>query len=258
MQKILLLLFCFHLSGFCFSQTDSSLYAPIETRYYFDWGNNKTSVLLSQYGSRNDIVLIHLHDDENASLEAAHKVLEQSGGLLIQLENNGKRLMTFKKSGRVFLFDPNRIFTTKGIQKNLHFLNRHVTSASISSLKAFAAFILNKIPGSVTTFIALHNNDNGKYSIKSYRGVRWRDALKVHINLKNDPDNFFIVTRNTMFQKMRKAGFNAVLQNTVKATDDGSLSIFLGRKRRPYINVEAQHGSTGEQTKMLGFLLNNL
>lgn len=258
MQRILLLLFYFHLSVFCFSQTDSSVYAPVETRYHFDWGNNKTSIVLSQYGSRKDVLMIHLHDDETASLEAAQKVLQQTGGLLIRLENNGKRLMTFKKSGRVFLFDPNRIFTTKGIEGNLHFLNRHVTSASISSLKSFAAFILHKIPGSVTTFVALHNNDNGKYSVKSYRGSRWRDALKVHIEPKHDPDNFFIVTRNSMFQKLRKAGFNAVLQNTPKAKDDGSLSIFLGRKRKAYINVEAQHGKTEEQTKMLEFLLKNL
>src|SRR6266540_4174404 len=84
------------LSGF--SQTDSAAYSPTPTKHYFDWGNNLTEILLRQYGERKDIVIIHVHDDEFTSIEAAQKVLQHTGGLLIGIENKGKRLINFKKS----------------------------------------------------------------------------------------------------------------------------------------------------------------
>lgn len=169
MQKIILLLVGLKISIFCFSQTDSAVYSPVQTKYYFDWGNNKTEITLSQYGQRKDLVMIHLHDNEFASAEAAEKMLGQTGGLLIVIDNKGKRLINFKKSGKIFHFDPNRIFTPQGLRKNLHFLNEQVTAAALSSVKAFSAFILQKVPDSATVLISLHNNRNGEYSIRTYR-----------------------------------------------------------------------------------------
>src|SRR5262249_19996179 len=156
----------------------------------------KTAIVVSQYGPTPSPVMIHVHDDEFASDKAAHQVLEQTGGLFIELENDGHRLMKFKKSGRWFFFDPNRIFTLSGLRKNLAFLHGHITAAAISSVKSFAAFILNKIPPNLNTLIALHNNENGKYSVKSYTqfGSRVKDALQLHVNPLRDPDNFFILT----------------------------------------------------------------
>ncbi|HEY2721144.1 MAG TPA: hypothetical protein VGI82_05445 [Chitinophagaceae bacterium] len=260
MLKLATLLLCFGVPLFVFSQSDSAGYSPVQTKYSFDWGNNSTSIRLSQYGSSTKTVMIHLHDDETASDKAAEVMLRKTGGLLIEVENNGKRLMSFKKSGRWFLFDPNRIFTNTGLKKNLRLLNSHVTSAAISSVKAFAAFILQKIPDSLTSFISLHNNENGKYSIKSYTplGSRAKDALKVHINPLRDPDNFFILTDTILFRQLKQADFNVVLQNTKNAVDDGSLSIYLGRKNIIYVNVEAQKGRMRTQVNMLHALLNRL
>ena len=201
--------------------------------------------------------MIHLHDDETTSLKAAQKVLERTGGLLIELENKGKRLMSFKKSGRRFFFDPNRIFTSKGIQNNLHFLNNQVTSAAFSSVKAFAAFILQKIPDSVKILIALHNNKNGKYSIKSYKpnGSHAKDVSKVYMNHKEDPDNFFVETSGKLFYKLKKEKYNVVLQNSTRAMDDGSLSIYFAKRKIVYVNVEAEKGSLQEQVKMVQSLI---
>src|SRR5437773_8252223 len=128
MRKILILLFSFICFLQSFSQTDSTGYSAVKTKYSFDWGNNSTSILVSQYGQSKEIVMIHVHDDETASAQAARQVLRRTGGFLIELKNGGKRLMKFKKSGRWFFFDPNRIFSSKGIQQNLHLLNDHVTS----------------------------------------------------------------------------------------------------------------------------------
>jgi hypothetical protein len=46
-----------------------------------------------------------------------------------------------------------------------------------------------------------------------------------------------------------------VLQNNTKAKDDGLLSIYYGRKKKSYVNVEAQYDKTDEQAKMLEVLL---
>jgi hypothetical protein len=182
----------------------------------------------------------------------------QTGGILIELENNGKRFVSFIKGGRKFQFDPNRIFTAKGRSQNLHYLNKTVTPAALISVKAFAAFILKKIPKSVVTLVAVHNNKNGNYSINSYKPGTSRDVLKWYKDPKRDPDNFFIVNNNEMYKGMKKRGFNAVLQNSVRAIDDGSLSIYYGKKNLVYVNIETQRGNSDEQVKMLHVLFDIL
>lgn len=252
MQKTTTLLFFLFISRSCFSQLDTSGYIPTETKKYFNWGAKTTTVLLSQYGDRKDVVLLNVHADEVTSVEAAKAVLKRTGGLLIEVQNE-ERLIHFERNGIKFQFDPNRVFTSKGLEKNLVFLNKRVTKSAIKKVKAFSTFILAQVPKTATLMIAVHNNINLKYSINSYKPNRnhAKDALKISINRKKDPDNFFIVTRVKTFNVIRKAGFNVVLQNNSTAKDDGSLSIYYGRRKKAYVNVEAEHGSLEEQLKML-------
>jgi hypothetical protein len=259
MQKIILLLTYLWVSGFCFSQTNSSSYTPVTTNYYFDWGKDSTGIVLTQYGNRKGLVMVHLHDDEASSAEAAKKILVQTGGLLVELENNGKRLVSFRKGGKKIQFDPNRIFTAKGRSQNLHLLNKTVPPGAVSSVKAFSAFILKKIPKAVVTLVAVHNNQNGNYSINSYKsGTHSKNVLKWYKNPKRDPDNFFIVNNNEMFKRIKKQGFNVILQNSVNATDDGSLSIYYGKKDLVYVNIETEKGHLDEQITMLNAVFNIL
>jgi hypothetical protein len=258
MQKIILPFTCFLISVFCFSQTNSS-FSPVITIYYFSWGKDSTEIVVTQYGGRKGLVMVHLHDDEASSLEAAKQILTQTGGLLIELENHGKRLVSFRKGGRRYEFDPNRIFTPKGRSQNLHYLNDTVTSQALSSVKAFSSFILKKIPKSVVTLVAVHNNQNGNYSIDSYKsGVRSKNVLKWYKNPKYDPDNFFIVNNSEMFRRLKRMEFNAVLQNNAHAADDGSLSIYYAKKNLVYVNIEAEKGKLDEQVKMLNAFFNTL
>jgi len=251
MQKIILLLTSLSISVFSFSQINSS-FTPAIATYYFDWGKDSTGIVVTRYGGRNGLAMVHLHDDEISSADAARKVLLQTGGILIELENNGKRLVSFRKGGKRFEFDPNRIFTAKGRSQNLHYLNKTVTPEAMNSVKGFAAFILKKIPKSVVTLVAVHNNQNGNYSIDSYKsGIRSKNVLKWYKNPKRDPDNFFVLNNNEMFKRIKKQGFNAVLQNNMKATDDGSLSIYYGKKNLVYVNVETEKGDLDEQVTML-------
>jgi hypothetical protein len=57
-----------------------------------------------------------------------------------------------------------------------------------------------------------------------------------------------------MFKRIKKRGFNAVLQNSVNTTDDGSLSIYYGKKNLVYVNIETEKGNLDEQVEMLNAL----
>src|SRR5215831_20199900 len=120
MRNPIFLLTCLLLSISSFSQTNSAFYKPVITTYYFDWGDDSTKIVVTQYGARKGLVMVHLHDDEISSAEAAKKILAQTAGVFIQIGNHGKRLVSFSINGKKFQFDPNRIFTAKGRYQNLH------------------------------------------------------------------------------------------------------------------------------------------
>ena len=61
-----------------------------------------------------------------------------------------------------------------------------------------------------------------------------------------------------MFKRIKKQGFNAVLQNSTNATDDGSLSIYYGKKNLVYVNIETEKGDVDEQVEMLNAVFNIL
>jgi hypothetical protein len=241
----------------CFSQPASSIYIPKETKHSFIWGNDTTVIRASQYGKRKDIVMINLHSDETTSVEAAKSILSETGGLLVQIENDTTRLISFEKNGKEFQFDPNRIFTAKGLEQNFEKLNGSLSKPAIHSIESFGKFILKQIPKSTRTLIALHNNNDSGYSIESYKGsgMYANEVLKIHTNADFDPDDFFLVTNQGVFAKLKTAGYNFVLQNNKRAKDDGSLSIYYGWRKKNYINVEAEHGHLNEQAEMLRSLL---
>ena len=60
-----------------------------------------------------------------------------------------------------------------------------------------------------------------------------------------------MTTEENYFDNIKRLGFNVVLQNNMKVTDDGSLSVYCGKQRIPYINVEAENGHLTEQKEML-------
>ena len=77
------------------------------------------------------------------------------------------------------------------------------------------------------------------------------DSRELYYNPKQNVHNFFFVTRPAMFNKLKKLGFNVVLQNNRSVTDDGSLSVYAAKRGINYINVEARHGALQTQIKML-------
>ena len=173
---------------------------------------------------------------------------------MLSVDNARKRYITYFEKKQKITFDPNRIFTAKGREQNLK-LFRSYSSTRARRLQGLSTYILKLIPDT-TLVIAVHNNTDGHYSITSYNWnkILRKDAVSVHVNQDQDPDDFFITTDSTLYTELVKANYNCVLQNNKTVIDDGSLSVYFGRKNKAYINVESQAGHDVEQSQMLSTL----
>lgn len=197
-----------------------------------------------------------LHDNEDTSPEAVLEVMKRHGGRLVELQHSGARNISFEMGDTVYTFDPNRIFTEKGIEATLARLSVFTDEAA-QAVRNFAGRILEELHLSEGEMIvAVHNNTEGEYSILSYAagGEEETNARLVHLTDETRADDFFFVTHPALYALIQEGGFNVVLQDNPHVTDDGSLSVYSAQNGIPYINVEAQHGHFEEQVKMLEYL----
>ena len=122
-----------------------------------------------------------------------------------------------------------------------------------AAVRAFAEDVLAlyDLP-QLDTVITLHNTYEG-FSVLSYvsGGEYEQEAESVFISEGTDPNDFFFVTDVQIYDGLRAEGFNVVLQDNERATDDGSLSVYAADRGLPYANAEAQHGHHDEQVDML-------
>lgn len=234
-------------------------YIPFEKTIFYNLGDKTLPLKVVQYGPANDIVCINLHDNEFTSVQAARYVLESKGGTMIRIGNNEQRVVRFRLRGVIYGFDPNRIYSRTGIEQTLK-ENGRTSPQAIEEVEKFARRILQLIPESVSCVIALHNNTEEAYSVKSYLpgGDRQTDAKEVYANEDQDVDDIAFTTDRTLFEKMSALGYNSILQDNEKAKKDGSMSVYFGEQNRRYINIETQHGRTGQYQEMLGKLMTHL
>jgi hypothetical protein len=191
------------------------------------------------------LAFITLHHDEQTGIAAIQNVLKDSTGIYYCINTNSKRMVSINSEGKRFEIDPNRIFNLINSPTNYedesHAIKQHI-----------AKYLLEKLSAADLT-IALHNNHNGGYSIKSYQqDARFKNNyLSVSINPMKDVDDFYIVTDSTQFNYFKKQHFNVVLQNNEAIQDDGSLSVFYGKNHRPFISIECQYGHLQQQIQMI-------
>ncbi len=187
------------------------------------------------------------HENEETASQAMTEILKKHGGTFVELRSKGKRTINFMLGRKTFKFDPNRIFSTAGIEETL---GESRTKAAVETVSGFVKILLSKYLTDKNLLIAVHNNtDLGSISVETYKADK--DATKVFQNPKRDPDDFFFVTEEKFFNALKKKGFNVVLQDNEKVFDDGSLSVYCGKKGIPYINVESEHGHLTQQIEML-------
>ena len=171
---------CFYTTFFFFfcasshSQQSIGFIQPIEPSFsitekiiLYDLAGNSVPIKIQQYGEKTDIVFINLHDDEITSVAAAKRVLEEYGGLLIEVENNSQRNIRFKLQSDVYTIDPNRIFSPEGIKKSLKQLGR-TSGKAIDEVEKLGQRIIQLIPEETKCIIALHNNTPDLFSVTEY------------------------------------------------------------------------------------------
>lgn len=233
-----------------------ALFVPSERTIFHKIGDRNITVKIFQYGDVKDFVCINLHSNEVSSFTAAKSVLEETGGTLIKIENNRQRVIKFKLKGVTYGFDPNRIYSRVGIEQTLR-ENRKLTREAMDEVEKFAKQILQLIPDSTKCIIALHNNTEEAYSVRSYLpdGNRKNDAKAVYKDSTQDVDDIAFTTDSILYQRMADFGFNSIWQDNEKVKRDGSLSVYCGEKDKRYINIETQHGKVEQYIIMLEKLL---
>lgn len=207
-------------------------------------GNQKILIKKLNYGPGK--TFLHVHQNETTALKAAKSVAKRRGGQVITLIHSGERNICFSLRGQQYEFDPNRIFTDKGIKKTLKEFSHYSPAAKIE-VKKLATKILRLLPkGKV---IAVHNNKTS-YSLKEYFSGKplAKDIRAMSAPAKRHFRNFYLVTQRKDYYRLKKRRFNIVWQAR-NVQDDGSLSVFLKHKR--YINVEAGYDELNNQIKML-------
>jgi hypothetical protein len=255
--KKMILLFC--ALGSAFALDAQKKIAPKVSTSIYKLGSNRIPVKLFQYGRKKDIVFINLHSDETTSVTAAKKILQANGGLLIKLENNNKRNIRFQLDKKIFVFDPNRIFSKTGIGRSLARFNS-INDKAVEEVNKFAIHILKLIPKESHCVIALHNNNEGGLSINSFlRGNQYEiDAKKVYADDAQDPDDFFLTTDSLLFEQLSAEKYNIVWLDNLRARQDGSLSVYFGEKNTRYLNCETEHGKTSQYAEMLQAVLKHI
>ncbi len=202
---------------------------------------------------------VNLHDDENTAAEAARWAVRRYGGRLVEVRHTGAHNLAFRLGGWAYAFDPNRIFSDEGAAATLADLSEAeaASAEALAAARGFARALLEEIGlDTLGLVVTVHNNTEGNYSAQSYApgGIYEGEAHAVYLAPGGDPDDFFFVTDEALYDALRGGRFSAVLQDNTGATDDGSLSVYAGRRGVPYVNVEAQHGHLGAQKAMLEHL----
>ncbi len=234
----------------------NAIFIPLEKTIFYTIGDRSIPVKILQYGNAKNIICINVHDNETTSVKAAKSVLEETGGTIIKIENKQQRVIRFRLKGVSYGFDPNRMFSRIGIEQTLRD-NKKTGRDAINEIEKFAQRILQLIPDSSSCIIALHNNTEEAFSVRSYLpgNNRQHDAKAVYASNLQDIDDIAFTTDSLLYQKMADSGYNSIWQNNEKAKKDGSLSIYCGERNRRYINIETQHGKAKQYIEMLQKLL---
>ena len=151
--------------------------------------------------------------------------------------------------------DPNRIFTSKGIQNELKKAHPTIPENQLKILQQTLEqqrdqLLLHLTPLAPFALVALHNNQFG-YTM--------RDEIRLHstyhINTQHKINNFFLCTRKTDFDQLKLFNYNAVLLENEQHPDDGSLSWYALKHNIRYINIETALDDAKEQEDMLNAVL---
>ena len=198
------------------------------------------------------LTFVNLHDNENTSVEAAIQIISRHGGRLVELRHGRGRNVVIRRSGVMNSFDPNRMFSEKGLSRSLAY-STAFSAANLALGTRFAAEVLNLIDYPVgEPLIAVHNNTQGKLTIRDFQDGGWygRDTRDVNISPGQDADDFFFTNSPGLYAAVVDLGYNAALMADTPP-DRGTLGCYINSIDGIYVNVETEHGHLKEQVAML-------
>ncbi|MBK7130105.1 MAG: hypothetical protein IPM74_17950 [Crocinitomicaceae bacterium] len=221
-------------------------------------GDSVIQVINENSESKSEILFINVHENELTSVEAYRKFDLEKKYQFIWLQHNITRRIYFNHHDVVYSVDPNRIFTHAGIEETIAYDTLFSRKAERMA-KSFAHDIL-KLLRSAGWVISLHNNTPDNYSIFSYQvgGDEYGNAAQIHIDQNMDPDDFIFTTDKNLYDHLSQLPVNIILQDNNNCKDDGSLSVYCGRKGIPYVNIEAEYGHLTEQVKLIEMVVSEI
>lgn len=218
----------------------------------YQMGDSLITFVIENNQSTKKVLFINVHENERTSVDAFNRFDVSDEYRLIWLKHNASRRIGYNHRNEVFTIDPNRIFSQAGIEATLAndsiFNNRKAEKMA----HALAKEIINYITAS-SWIISLHNNTPDNYSILSYLldSTEAPNTKEVFINSNMDADDFIYTTDVDLFNKLKEKSINVILQDNENCIDDGSLSVYCGKRNIPYVNVEAEHGHLHEQLYLI-------
>ena len=233
-----------------------SLLAPIV--HLFPWwkakelmlADGRFQIVREKHPKRHYILI---HGDESTAREVLTKHMETHRGIAFLSESKMRNIPI--DSGQV---DPNRVFSRSGaaasLQKNNPNWDARKVQDALSLLDNQREHFLNTVlPHKGELLVALHNNSSS-YSVNSETAISDLQSLKQPEN----PHAFFLCTDPGDYQILATSPYNVVLQQHVRAPDDGSLSRRAAARLARYVNLEVAEGDAPRQQEMLNWLENHL
>jgi hypothetical protein len=202
-------------------------------------GESVITVAISRYKGEGKNVILHVHQNESASLAAAHAVAKELGGSVISIcQAKADRYKEFKFGNFTVKFDPNRIFTDAGIERTLEFYQRGKAVKPDGETRRMAILEVCKFRAEMLSIVDAEIELTGAKRI-----------VAAHNNYAGD--RYFHVTRKEDEKALAAKGYTVAVEGL--KDNDGSLSVYFAASRKsfPYVNVEAGYSDNSFQKKML-------
>jgi len=233
-----------------------SLLAPVA--HLFPWWKPKELIIADGHfqivrAKHPNRQYILIHGDENTARDVLTKHLETHPGIAFLTESKTRNIPI--DGGQV---DPNRIFSRAGaavsLQKNNPNWDGRKMQDALDLLESQREHFLHEVmPHNGQLLVALHNNSES-YSVNSELAISDLRSLKQPDN----PHAFFLCTDPGDYEILATSPYNVVLQQHVRAPDDGSLSRRAAARLARYVNLEVSIGDAARQQEMLTWLEQHL
>ena len=183
---------------------------PIDQEYKL--GESKIILVKKNASKSDELIFFNMHENEKTSIHAIKTYAKEHGIEYLYLKHSGERRITFELDS-LYSIDPNRIFTPAGRKATLIDGGCYSDSAQRAVAK-FAKDILIELQDK-KTIVAMHNNTDGNYSIRSYMpdSSEAVNTKELFINPDMDPDDFIYTTVPYFYEALVKKGINMAKVN---------------------------------------------